>query len=102
VIVSARASVPILAAAAAFLAGAILRLATVSHRVDAVDLSWRAWSYHAATEGPARMYGPRGHTVSLEQIAVPVVYPPLARTSSPWSAVSTWRRAAARSRTMRG
>ena len=77
-IVTARDGVPILTIAAVLIAGATLRLARFSTGVDAVDLSWRAWSYHAATEGPARLYGPKGHTVSLENIEVPVVYPPLA------------------------
>ena len=77
-LVTARASVPVLPIAAVLIAGALLRLANLSNSVAAVDLSWRAWSYHAATEGPARMYGPTGHTVSLGDIEVPVVYPPLA------------------------
>jgi hypothetical protein len=78
VLATARASVPILPMAAVLIAGAFLRLANLSSSVAAVDLSWRARSYHAATEGPARMYGPTGHTVSLGDIEVPVVYPPLA------------------------
>jgi hypothetical protein len=64
--------------AAALIAGAILRIAILPIGVTAIDESWRAWSYHAATAGPARMYGPKGHTVSLGDIEVPVVYPPLA------------------------
>jgi len=70
--------VPILPIAAVLIAGALLRLANLSNSVAAVDPSWRVWSYHAPTEGPARMYGPKGHTVALDDIEVPVVYPPLA------------------------
>lgn len=70
--------VPILTVAAALIAGALLRIAILPIGVAAIDESWRAWSYHAATAGPARMYGPHGHTVSLGDIEVPVVYPPLA------------------------
>ena len=77
-IATARTGVPVLPIAAALIAGTLLRLANLSNGVAAVDPSWRAWSYHAATEGPARMYGPKGHTVSLGDIEVPVVYPPLA------------------------
>jgi hypothetical protein len=64
--------------AAALLAGAALRASVLPIRVQAVDESWRAWSYHAATDGAARTYGPRGHTVRFGDIDVPVVYPPLA------------------------
>lgn len=63
---------------AALLLGLALRIAILPVAVRDVDDSWRAWSYHAATEGPARMYGPRGHTVQLGGIDAPVVYPPLA------------------------
>ena len=70
------------AAAAAFAvaiaAGAALRVSVLPVRVAAIDESWRAWSYHAASEGAARIYGPRGHTVRFGAIDVPVVYPPLA------------------------
>src|SRR5471030_1693862 len=65
-------------AVAALVAGAIVRLAALRVGVPSVDDSWRAWSYHAATEGPSRMYGPRGHVVTFGQIEAPVVYPPLA------------------------
>ena len=73
-----RGRLAILTVAAALIAGALLRSAILPIGVGAIDHSWRAWSYHAATEGPARMYGPKGHTVSLGDIEVPVVYPPLA------------------------
>jgi hypothetical protein len=70
------------AAAAAFasalLAGAVLRGSVLPIGVTAVDDSWRAWSYHAAMSGAARIYGPRGHTVRFGAIEAPVVYPPLA------------------------
>jgi dolichyl-phosphate-mannose-protein mannosyltransferase len=64
--------------AAAIVLGAVLRATVLPVRVPPVDESWRAWSAHAATEGPARMYGPRGHTVHFGDLDVPVVYPPLA------------------------
>src|SRR4051794_3507760 len=64
--------------AAALLAGAALRVSVLRVAVLAVDDSWRAWSYHAATTGAAHMYGPRGHTVQFGAIDAPVVYPPLA------------------------
>jgi hypothetical protein len=63
---------------AALLTGLLLRVLALPVAVPAVDDSWRAWSYHAATDGPARMYGPHGHTVRLGDIDAPVVYPPLA------------------------
>lgn len=63
---------------AALLLGLALRIAALPVAVRSVDDSWRVWSYHAATEGPARMYGPKGHTVQLGEIDAPVVYPPLA------------------------
>src|SRR4051812_38945220 len=64
--------------AAALVAGAALRISVLRVGVVAVDDSWRAWSYHAATTGSAHMYGPRGHTVRFGAIDAPVVYPPLA------------------------
>jgi len=64
--------------AAALLVGAALRASVLPIRVQSIDESWRAWSYHAATDGIARTYGTRGHTVRLGDIDVPVVYPPLA------------------------
>jgi hypothetical protein len=64
--------------AAALVAGAALRISVLRVGVLAVDDSWRAWSYHAATTGSAHMYGPRGHTVRFGAIDAPVVYPPLA------------------------
>jgi len=64
--------------AAALVAGAVLRVSVLRAAVLAVDDSWRAWSYHAATTGTAHMYGPRGHTVRFGAIDAPVVYPPLA------------------------
>ena len=64
--------------AAALVAGAALRVSVLRVAVLAVDDSWRAWSYHAATTGTAHMYGPRGHTVRFGAIDAPVVYPPLA------------------------
>jgi hypothetical protein len=64
--------------AAALVAGAALRVSVLRVGVLAVDDSWRAWSYHAATTGSAHMYGPRGHTVRFGAIDAPVVYPPLA------------------------
>jgi hypothetical protein len=64
--------------AVALLAGMALRVSILPVRVAAIDESWRAWSYRAATDGAARIYGPRGHTVSFGAIEVPVVYPPLA------------------------
>src|SRR5271154_3496183 len=74
-----RTAAPIRAlAVAALVAGAIVRLAVVRVAVPAVDDSWRAWSYHAATGGPSRMYGPKGHVVPFDRIEAPVVYPPLA------------------------
>jgi hypothetical protein len=65
-------------AAAALIAGALLRIAIISVHVPAVDNPWRAWSYHAATRGPWNLYGPRGHTVRFADLDEPVVYPPLA------------------------
>ena len=65
-------------AVAALIAGALLRIAILPIGVPAVDDSWRAWSYHAATRGPWNLYGPRGHTVKFADIEAPVVYPPLA------------------------
>ena len=62
----------------ALLTGLVLRVVALPVAVPAVDDSWRAWSYHAAADGPARMYGPHGHTVRLGDIDAPVVYPPLA------------------------
>ena len=62
----------------ALLAGAAVRISVVPVSVAAIDESWRAWSYHAATEGAAHLYGPRGHHVTFGGITVPVVYPPLA------------------------
>lgn len=70
-------SIPIFAVAA-LVAGALLRIAVLRVDVPAVDDSWRAWSYHAATEGPSHMYGSRGHVVTFDHIEAPVVYPPLA------------------------
>jgi len=64
--------------AAVLVAGAALRVSVLRVGVLAVDDSWRAWSYHAATTGAAHMYGPRGHTVRFGAIDAPVVYPPLA------------------------
>jgi hypothetical protein len=64
--------------AAALIVGVGVRLAVLSIGVPAVDDSWRAWSYHAATRGPWNLYGPRGHTVKFGDIEAPVVYPPLA------------------------
>src|SRR5262245_1570934 len=64
--------------AVAILAGAAIRLSVLPVRVADIDASWRAWSYHAATGGAARVYGARGHTVRFGDIDVPVVYPPLA------------------------
>ena len=65
-------------AVTALIAGALLRIAILPIGVPAVDDSWRAWSYHAATRGPWNLYGPRGHTVRFGDIDAPVVYPPLA------------------------
>ena len=65
-------------AVTALIAGALLRIAILPVGVPAVDDSWRAWSYHAATRGPWNLYGPRGHTVRFGGIDAPVVYPPLA------------------------
>ena len=67
-----------LLALTALIAGALLRIAVLSIAVPAVDDSWRAWSYHAATRGPWNLYGPKGHTVTFGEITAPVVYPPLA------------------------
>jgi Gpi18-like mannosyltransferase len=64
--------------AVALLAGAAIRVSVLPIRVAEIDESWRAWSYHAATDGAAQIYGPRGHTVGFGPIDVPVVYPPLA------------------------
>ena len=69
--------IPIVAVAA-LVAGALLRVAVLNVAVPSVDDSWRAWSYHAATAGPAHLYGPRGHVVTFGDIEAPVVYPPLA------------------------
>lgn len=66
------------AALAALVAGALLRIAILPLAVPSVDDSWRAWSYAGATQGPAHIYGPRGHTVKFAGIDAPVVYPPLA------------------------
>jgi hypothetical protein len=63
---------------AALIAGALLRIAILPIAVPAIDDSWRAWSFHAATRGPWNLYGPRGHTIAFAGIDVPVVYPPLA------------------------
>jgi len=65
-------------AVTALIAGALLRIAILPIGVPAVDDSWRAWSFHAATRGPWNLYGPRGHTVRFGDIDAPVVYPPLA------------------------
>ena len=65
-------------AVAALIAGALIRIAILPIGTPAVDDSWRAWSYHAATRGPWNLYGPRGHTVRFGDIDAPVVYPPLA------------------------
>ena len=62
----------------ALIAGAAIRIAILPIGAPAVDDSWRAWSYHAATRGPWNLYGPRGHTVTFGDIVAPVVYPPLA------------------------
>jgi hypothetical protein len=62
----------------ALIAGALLRIAILPVGVPAIDDSWRAWSFHAATRGPWNLYGPRGHRVSFAGIDAPVVYPPLA------------------------
>ena len=60
------------------LLGVALRMSILPLRVPPVDDSWRAWTYHTTLEGPARMYGPRGHVVTFGDIEAPVVYPPLA------------------------
>jgi hypothetical protein len=65
-------------AAAALIAGALIRIAIIPLGVPPIDSGWRAWSYHAATRGPWHMYGPKGHTVSFGDITVPVEYPPVA------------------------
>ena len=65
-------------AVTALIAGALLRIATLSLSVPAVDNPWRAWSYHAATRGPWNVYGAKGHTVGFAELDEPVVYPPLA------------------------
>jgi hypothetical protein len=65
-------------AVSALTVGALIRIAILPIGASAVDDSWRAWSYHAATRGPWNLYGPRGHTVSFAGIDAPVVYPPLA------------------------
>src|SRR5215831_13287704 len=62
----------------ALIAGALLRIAILPIAAPAIDDSWRAWSFHAATRGPWNLYGPRGHTVAFAGIDAPVVYPPLA------------------------
>lgn len=59
-------------------AGAILRVLVIPMRAPEVDDSWLAWSYHGAIEGPAHLYGPKGHIVSFAGVDSPVVYPPLA------------------------
>ena len=62
----------------ALIAGVLVRLAVLPIGVPAVDSSWRGWSYHAATQGPWNLYGPKGHTVGFAGVESPVVYPPLA------------------------
>ena len=63
---------------AALIAGVLIRIAILPIAVPAVDDSWRAWSFHAATRGPWNLYGGKGHTVAFAGIDAPVVYPPLA------------------------
>ena len=65
-------------AAIALIAGALVRFTILPIGAPAIDDSWRAWSYHAATRGPWNLYGPKGHTVRFGDIDAPVVYPPLA------------------------
>jgi hypothetical protein len=63
---------------AILVAGAVLRAMVIPRRAPAVDDSWLAWSYHGAIQGPAHLYGPRGHVVRFDGVDSPVVYPPLA------------------------
>ncbi len=65
-------------AVTALIVGVLIRIAILPIGARAIDDSWRAWSYHAATRGPWNLYGPRGHTVRFGDIDAPVVYPPLA------------------------
>ena len=65
-------------AVTALIVGALIRIAILPIGVPAVDDSWRAWSFHAATRGPWNLYGPKGHTVTFGGVDSPVVYPPLA------------------------
>ncbi len=65
-------------AVTALIVGALIRIAILPIAVPAVDDSWRAWSFHAATRGPWNLYGPKGRTVTFGGIEAPVVYPPLA------------------------
>jgi hypothetical protein len=65
-------------AVSALIVGALIRITILPIGAPAIDDSWRAWSYHAATRGPWNLYGPRGHTVRFGDIDAPVVYPPLA------------------------
>jgi hypothetical protein len=65
-------------AVTALIAGALIRIAVLPIGAPAIDDSWRAWSYHAATRGPWNLYGPKGNTVRFGGIEAPVVYPPLA------------------------
>jgi hypothetical protein len=62
----------------ALIAGGLIRIAILPIGVPAIDDSWRAWSYHAATRGPWNLYGPKGASVRFGDIDAPVVYPPLA------------------------
>lgn len=65
-------------AVTALIVGALIRIAILSIGAPAIDDSWRAWSYHAATRGPWNLCGPKGYTVTFGDIDAPVVYPPLA------------------------
>ena len=65
-------------AVTALIVGALIRFTILPIGAPAIDDSWRAWSYHAATRGPWNLYGPKGHTVRFGDIDAPVVYPPLA------------------------
>jgi hypothetical protein len=65
-------------AVTALIVGALIRIAILPVGATAIDDSWRAWSYHAATRGPWNLYGPKGSTVTFGGIDAPVVYPPLA------------------------
>lgn len=65
-------------AVTALIAGALIRIVILPIGVPAIDDSWRAWSYHAATRGPWDLYGPKGASVRFGDIDAPVVYPPLA------------------------